>query len=143
MVDHDHAAGRQTHFARMGRFDLMFDLETREQRHVVHITFDTIHIARHDRAHERQRLLVDIFRVDQDFADLRIEIIADGAHHQAAFQIDQRRSFFGLCRTFDGIPQLLEVIQVPLQFFLVAPDTGSARDNAHAGRYVNIRQHLA
>ena len=94
MVDYDRATGRQTHFARMCRFDLVFDLEAREQRHVVHIALDAVHVVRHHRAHERQRLLVNILGVDQNFADFRVEVVADGAHHQAAFQIDQRRGFF-------------------------------------------------
>src|SRR5574340_575260 len=143
MVDHDGAAGGQAHFACMRGFDLVFDLEAREQRHVVDVALDAIHVVRHHRAHERQGLLVDVFGIDQDFADFRIEVVADGAHHQAAFQVDQRRGFFEFRRAFDRIPQLLEVIQVPLQLFFVAPDTGRARDDAHALRHFNVRQHFA
>src|SRR5574340_968373 len=143
MVDHDRAAGRQAHFARMGGFNLVLDLEAREQRYVVHVAFDAVHVVRHDRTHERHRLFVDVLRVDQDFADFRVEVVADGAHHETAFQVDQRRRFFGLRRALNRIPQLLEVVQVPLQFFLVAPDTGGARDDAHAMRHVDLRQHFA
>jgi hypothetical protein len=35
VVDHDGAAGRQLHFAGVGRFDLVLDLEAAEQRRVV------------------------------------------------------------------------------------------------------------
>ena len=35
MVDHDGAARGQVHLARIGRLDLVLDLEAREQRHVV------------------------------------------------------------------------------------------------------------
>ena len=89
VVDHDGAAGRQVDLAREGGFDLVLDLEAREQRHVVAIQLDPVHVVGHHVAHELLRLLVDVFGVDQNFADVRLEIIADGADHQAAFLIDQ------------------------------------------------------
>ncbi len=143
MVDDDGAARWQTHFARMGRLDLVFDLEAREQRYIIHIAFDAVHVVRHYRAHERVCLLVHLVGVDQDFADFRVEVVADRAHHQRAFQIDQGRGFFCFCRICNGSPELIQVVQVPLQLFFIAPDSGCACDDAHAIRYFQMREHFA
>jgi len=43
----------------------------------------------HHVRHELLRLLCDRVRVDQDLADRRVEIVADGADHQARFLEDQ------------------------------------------------------
>ncbi len=142
VVNHNRATGGQPHFAGMRGFDLMLDLEAREQWHVVFVALDVMHIVRHHRAHKGQRLLVNVFRVDQDFADFWVEVIADGAHHQTAFQINQRRGFLGLGCTFDGIPQLLQIVQIPLQLFLRATNPGSAGDDAHASGHFHVRQHF-
>ena len=48
----------------------MLDLEAREQRHVVVVTLDAIHRARHHVAHELLGLFEDVVGVDQDFPDL-------------------------------------------------------------------------
>jgi hypothetical protein len=76
-------------------------------------------------------LLVNLVGVDQDLADFRLEVIADGTDDQAAFQIDQERAALLLGSTFDGTPQLQQVVQVPLQFFGLATDGRRAGDQAH------------
>ena len=88
----------------------MFDLEAREQRHVVFVEFDATDIARHDVAHKLAGLFVDFLGVDEDFADVRLEVIANRANHQAAFLENQERG--GLCASsgFDGGPQLQQVV---------------------------------
>ena len=53
--------------------------------------FDEADFARHHQRHEVLRLLVNIGGIDEDFADFVMEVIADGAHHQIAFEIDQER----------------------------------------------------
>ena len=78
MIDDDGATGGQIDLADEGGFDLVFDLETREQRHIVAIALDAIDVARHHRAHEGAGLLVNLVSVDQDFTDFRLEIVADG-----------------------------------------------------------------
>ncbi len=89
MVDDNRAAGRQVHLTRIGGLDLVFDLEARKQRHVVMVELDLVDVGRHDVRHELLRLVEDVLRVDQDFADVGREIIADGANDQAAFLINQ------------------------------------------------------
>ena len=94
VVDDDRAAGRQRHGARVRGFNLVFDLEAREQRHVIAVALDPVDHVRHHVAHELLGLFVDVVGIDQDFADVGLEIIADGADHERRFLIDQE----GACR---------------------------------------------
>ena len=121
----------------------MFDLETGEQRNIVNVTLDAIDVVRHHGAHKGVRLFVHFVGIDQDFADFRIEVVADGANHERTFQINQGRRFFRLGRISNRRPQLIQVVQVPLQLFFVATDTGGASDDAHAFRYFQMRQYFA
>src|SRR5574343_671613 len=132
VVDDDGANGRHVHLTGKGRLDLVFDLEAREQRHVVAVAFDAVNVARHDRAHEGAGLLVNFVGVDQDFADIRLEVVANGANDQAAFEIDQEGAALLLGGAVDGGPQLQQVVQVPLQFFGLTTDGGGTGDQAHA-----------
>ena len=134
MVDDDGAARRQGDLARVGRFDLVFDLEAREQRHVVVVALDAIDRTGHHVRHELLRLFEDVVGVDQDLADLGVEVVADGADHQAGFLVDQEGAVLRLGRAVDGGPQLLQVVQVPLQFFESAADARGTGDQAGTRR---------
>ena len=110
----------------------MFDLESRKQRRVVAVTLDPTDHVRHYMAHELLGLLADIVGVEQDFSDVRRKVIPDGADDQARFLIDQEGA---RCRTgsrFNGMPQLQQVIEVPLQLLLCAADAGRTGNQAHA-----------
>src|SRR5574343_1101850 len=132
MIDDDGAAGRQVDLAGEGSFDLVLDLEAREQLHVVAVALDAIDVARHHRAHKGACLIKDLVGIDQDFADVRLEVIANGPNDQAAFEIDQEGAALLLGGTVDGGPQLQQIVQVPLQFFGLAANGGGAGDQAHA-----------
>src|SRR5690606_32027655 len=134
VVDHDGAARRQRDRARVGGLDLVFDLEAGKQGHVVAVAFHAVDVVGHDHAHERGRLVVDVVRIDQDFTDFGRKIIADGADHQAGFQVDQDRCLVLAGGRVDGAPELQQVVQVPLQFLDAAADAGGAGNHAHAGR---------
>ncbi len=138
VVDHDGTAGRQVNLACEGSFDLVFDLEAGEQRHIVAVAFDAADVARHDGAHEGARLLEHLVGIDQDLADVRLEVVADGANDQGSFKIDQEGAGLLLGGTFDGAPQLQQVVQVPLQFFCLAADGGRAGDQAHPVRDLQL-----
>ncbi len=138
VVDHDGAARWQRHGARVGGFDLVFDLETREQRHVVAVTLHAVRHVGHHVAHELLRLFIDFVGVDQHFADVRLEVIADRADDERRFLIDQERAVGRLAGAFDRAPQLHQVVQVPLQFIDVAADAGGAGDHRHAWRQVEL-----
>ena len=89
VIDDDRAARRQRHLPRVRGLDLVLDLEAREQRHVVLVELDARHVGRHHVAHELLRLLVDRFGVDQELADVRMEVVADRADDEARFLVDQ------------------------------------------------------
>ena len=82
MVDHDRAAGRQRHGARVSRFDLMFNLKTREQGHVVAVALHAVHHVGHHMTHELVCLFKYLVGVDQDLADIGLEVVTDGANHE-------------------------------------------------------------
>ena len=140
VVDHHGAAGRQAHLPGECRLDLVLYLETREQRDIIAIQFDLVHIARHHGLHERLGLFENLFRIDQDLADVRLEIIADRADHETRLQIDQEglgsvasvlsRGAVG-GGLFDGAPQLHEVAHVPLEFLDRPADSSCPGDYAH------------
>src|SRR5471032_425953 len=138
VVDDDGAARRQRHGARVGRFDLVFNLETREQRHIVAVALHAVHHVGHHVAHELVRLFVDIVGIDQDLADIGLEVVADRADHQRRFLVDQEGARGRFAGAFDGAPQLHQVIQVPLQLVDVAADAGGAGDHRHAWRQVQL-----
>src|SRR5216117_2732929 len=152
VVDHDRASGGERHLARVGGLDLMLDLEAREQRHVVVVTLHPPHVVGHDVAHECDGLLVDRIGVDQDLADVGLEVVADRADDEAAFLVDEERRrveelAFGVARRlgrFDDLaPELEQVVEIPLQLFVRAADAGGAADDAHSGRNVELVHDLA
>ncbi len=126
----------QRHLPRVRGLDLVLDLEAREQRHVVLVELDAMHVGRHHVAHELLRLLVDRLGVDQELADVRMEVVADRADDEARFLVDQERAGLQLRRVLDRAPQLHQVVQVPLQLFGAPADARGARDDAHALRHV-------
>ena len=151
MIDHDGAARWQIDRSRVRGFNLMLDLKAREQRCVVTIMLDDIDLARHHQRHKVLGLFVDISGIDQDFADFIVEVVAYGANHQVAFQINQERrgvealalardialfifSFLMLRhgRAVNGFPQLEQVVQVPFKLFSLASNGSGARDHTHA-----------
>ncbi|SUI73322.1 Uncharacterised protein [Serratia marcescens] len=97
-VDDDRAAGRQAHFALEGGFDLRFDLIVAEQRNFTAVQFDFAAEIRAASAAmcslARSRIFGLSIRI---FADVRAQVIAEGAHDNVAFLVDQerRRAAFG------------------------------------------------
>ena len=93
---------------------------------------------RHHLFYEILGLLVDIGTVDEDFTDIRAQVVTDGSYDHVAFLVYQERGFALFCRLFDGIPELQQVIQVPLQFLFIFPNAGSAHDHSHSIRYHQV-----
>ena len=111
----------------------MLDLEAREQGDVIAIAFDALDVIRHHNAHKRGRLVSDIVRIDQNFANIWREVITDGPDDQTGFEVNQNGCRVVLGGTIDGSPELHQVGHVPLELFGVATNTGGASNNAHAG----------
>ena len=132
VVDHDRAAAGQLHGAGVGRLDLVLNLETREQRRVVAVALDPGRMLGHDVRHELLGLVIHVVGVDQDVANVVVEVVADGANHQAGFLVNQEGAFATLGRAVNGGPEFEQVVQVPLQLRCAAADAGGARNDAHA-----------
>ena len=128
---------------RVGGLDLVLDLEAREQRDVVLVELHAVDVGRHHVAHELLRLLVDRLGVDQELADVGVEVVADRADDEARLLVDQVRAGLHLRRVLDRAPELHQVVQVPLQLLGVAADARGARDDAHALRHVEAGDGVA
>ena len=142
VVDHDGAARGQRHRAAVGAFNLVLDLKTAEQRRVVAVALHAVRLLGHHVAHELVRLLVHVVGVDQDVADVAVEVVADGADHQVALLVDQEGALAALGGAVNGVPQLQQVVQVPLQFGRGAADAGGAGDDAGAFRVFELVHRL-
>ena len=114
VVNDDCAAGWQLYRAGVSRFDLVLDLEAAEQRCVVTVTLHAGGVLGHHVGHELLGLLVHVVGVDQDVADVVVEVIADGAYHQRGLLIDQIGALATLGRAVYCRPQLQQVVQIPL-----------------------------
>ncbi len=70
--------------------------------------------------------------VDQAFADIVGEIIAQAAGDRIAFLEDEEGCRATVIRRDDGIPRRFQIVQIPLQLFGGSTDPGGAHDGAHA-----------
>src|SRR5690606_29085089 len=135
-IDYQRAAGRQLHFTLEGGLDLALDLEAVEQRHAVFVQLDLAGVLRHDLLDEAERLVLGFNAVDQYFADVLPQVVADGTDDDVGFLVDQERGRAVGRGLLDGGPQLQQVIEVPLHFFAGATQAGGADDQAHVCRDV-------
>src|SRR6185437_7382247 len=139
-VDHDRAAGWQPHVAVVRAFDLGFDLETREQRDSVVVQLELAQAVRHHLLHELPGVFVQRRLVDQDFADVGAQVIAQRADEQFGFLVDQEGRGLRGGGLGNGLPQLQQVVEVPLQFLGVAANAGGAHDQAHFLGHLHVLQ---
>ena len=109
----------------------MLNLETTEERCIVAVTLHTRCKLGHDVAHKLLSLIVDVVGVDQDVADVAVEVIANGTNDQAGFLVNQEGAFGTLRGAVYGGPQLEQIVQVPLQFRCAATNTSSAGNDGH------------
>ena len=138
LVDHDGAARRQAHGAFERILDLGFDLEAREQRRGVLVQLELAQVVRHDLLDEIARVLEQVFVIDEDLADVIAQVVAQRADDELGFLVDQERTGARGGGFGDRLPQLQQVVQVPLQFFRVAAHAGRADDQAHVVGAVEV-----
>ncbi|SLY42032.1 Uncharacterised protein [Klebsiella quasivariicola] len=140
-VDNDRPAGRQAHFTLEGGLNLRFNLIMAEQRDFTGVQFD---FAAEIRTTQRGDMLagqLEHFRViDQDFADVLAQIVAESTNNDVTFLVDQERRRTALCRFLNRFPVLQAEAQVPLQGFGGFADACGAHDKAHAVRQLKARQ---
>ena len=132
VVNHDGAAGWQRDGAGIGRFNLVLNLKAAEQRRVVAVALHAGGMLGHDVRHELLRLVEHVVGVDQDVANVGIEVIANGANHQAGFLVNQESAFTRFGGAVNGGPKLEQVIQVPLQLGGRAPNASGSGNDGHA-----------
>ena len=109
----------------------MLNLEAAEQRCIVAVAFHAGCKFGHHVAHELLSLFVDVVGVDQDVANVAVEVIANGANDQTGFLVNQEGAFGTLCGAINGRPQLEQVVQVPLQLGCAAANASSAGNDGH------------
>ena len=114
-----------------------FDLESGEQGDFVLIGFDAPNELRHDMLNEIPRPVEGFHIVNQHLADVLTQVVTDGAGDDVGFLINQEGCRFGIGGFFNGLPQLHQIIDVPLQLFATFADACGAHDQPHAFRHVH------
>ena len=143
VIDDDGAAGRQGHLAAVGQLDLALDLVTVEQRDVVLVVARLVDELRHHLLQETPDQLEGTGVVDEDLVDVAAQVIAQGADDDVALLEHQQRRRLFPCRALDGIPQLQQVVEIPLQLLHRFAATRGADDQAHAFRDLQRGHDLA
>ncbi len=131
-VDNNRAAGRKTHFALEGRFNLRLDLIVAEQRNFTGVQFD---FAAEIRTAQRGNMLtsqLQHFRVvDQNFADVLAQIITESTNDNVTFLMDKERCRTAFRRLFNRFPVLHTEAEIPLKCLSRFTHTRGADDQAH------------
>ena len=98
---------------------------------------------RHHRFHELACLLEDLRVIDEDFADVAAQVVAQRTDDDVGFLVDQGRGLDLVRCLLDGFPDGDEVVEVPLQFLYAPTHAGGAHDDAHALGDVHVGECLA
>ena len=140
-IDNDRTTGRQTHFTLERGFNLGFNLVVAEQRDFTGVQFDfAAEIRTTQRGDVLTRHLHDFWVVDEDFADVLAQIVAEGTHDNVTFLVDQERSRAALSGFLNRFPVLQAEAQIPLQRFSGFANARGTHDKTHAVRQLKARQ---
>src|SRR5690606_13150707 len=131
-VDDDGAAGGELDLPHEGGLDLVLDLVAVEQRDAALVELDLAGAGRHHLLDEGGGEVVGLAAVDDHLADVGAQVVADGADDDVAFLEQKVGGGGGVRLGLDGVPQLQQVVEVPLQLLGGAADAGGAHDGAHA-----------
>ena len=69
----------------------------------------------HDVRHELVCLIKDVIGVDQDVANVTVEVVSNGTNDQTGLLIDQKRTFAPFGGAINGGPKFEQIVKVPLQ----------------------------
>ena len=106
-----------------------------EQRDFTGVQFDfAAEIRTTQRRDVLTRHLHDFWVVDEDFADVLAQIVAEGTHDNVAFLMDQERSRAAVSGFLNRFPVLQAEAQVPLQRFGGFAYPCGTHDKPHAIR---------
>ena len=67
----------------------MLDLKAGKERNIVFVALDPGSKVGHDVEHELLRLVINIVGIDKNLTNVRLEVIANGANHQAGLLINK------------------------------------------------------
>ena len=133
VIDDDGPARGKLDLVRVCGLDLDLDLEAGEQRDVVRIHLEAaLALVGHEALHVFLGDAEGVRLVDEYFADVLGEVVAQGACHRIALAVNQEGRGARQHGADDLVPLHLEVVEVPLQFFDRPADAGGAHDGAHA-----------
>ena len=140
-VDNDRTAGRQANFTLEGGFDLRFDLVVAEQRDFTAVQFD---FAAEIRTAQGSDVLFgqieNFWIVDQDFADVRAQIVAECTYDDVAFLMDQEGRSAAFSGFFNRFPVLQAEREIPLQCIGRFANACGTNNQTHAIRELQRRK---
>ena len=96
-------------------------------------------MARHQQLHEVARLLIAALALYNDFVNVAVVNVADGAFDKVAVLIDEGRRLALQCGFANVVPESGEIIEVALDFGLGPLEPGCPHDAAHGGRQSEFR----
>ena len=88
--------------------------------------------------HELASLFIDVVGVDEDLTDVRVEVVTNGADDQAGLLKNQVGAGLQVASVVDGLPELQQVVQVPLELVGCATNASRAGNDAHAGWHLEL-----
>ena len=68
----------------------------------------------HHLLHELTGFFIRLAVINQDFTDVRLQVISQGSDEQVTFLVNKERAFFLVSCGLNGFPDLFQVIKVPL-----------------------------
>ena len=86
---------------------------------------------RHDLLHKAQGFGVGRFGIDQYFTNILAQVVTNRTDDDVAFLHQQGRCGHFTEGALNGFPQFDQIVEIPLQFFRTAANTGCADDHAH------------
>ena len=98
---------------------------------------------RHHLLDELGCFFVSRLAVDQDFADLVGEVVAQRAHDRIALTVDEEWRWPFQHDIENCVPDGKQILDVPGEFLGTAFDTGRAQDDTHPVRHIDSRQRLS
>ena len=142
MVDDKRATRGQLNGPRVCRLDLVLDLESREEGDIVSVALNALCHVRHDMQHELPGLLVDVIGVDEYLANIWMEVVTNGSDDEARFLVDQVGTGLKVAGVVHCLPELKQIVQVPLQFADRATNARRTGNHAHAGGQLQLVHNL-
>ena len=82
----------------------MFNLKAAKEGCIISVAFDTGRVLGHHVGHELVSLIKDVIGIDQDVADVIVEIVANGSDDQTGLLINQESPFATLGGAINGRP---------------------------------------